>query len=108
VRDWQSFLSEAPLTGRLIVADPSEAACPTLRETRQGCEMSQGQRPLVLVVGPEGGLTEAEVTQAREAGGCCVSLGPRILRTETAAIALAALYLLPALEPNRAPIESEK
>jgi 16S rRNA (uracil1498-N3)-methyltransferase len=106
--DWQSFLSDAPLTGRLIVADPSGAPGPARRETRQGCEMSQGQRPIVLVVGPEGGFTDAEVTQAREAGGCCVSLGPRILRTETAAIALAALYLLPALDPNRGPIKSEK
>jgi 16S rRNA (uracil1498-N3)-methyltransferase len=100
VTDWQSFLSEA-LTGRLIVADPSGAACPTLREMSQGCEMSQGRRPLVVVIGPEGGLTDAEVTQAREAGGCCVSLGPRILRTETAAIALAALYLLPSLDPEK-------
>jgi|HubBroStandDraft_6_1064221.scaffolds.fasta_scaffold372829_1 16S rRNA (uracil1498-N3)-methyltransferase len=96
--EWQSFLSQARAIGRLIVADPSGAVCPTLREMSQGCEMRQGQRPLAVVIGPEGGLTDAEVTQAREAGGCCVSLGPRILRTETAAIALAALYLLPSLD----------
>jgi 16S rRNA (uracil1498-N3)-methyltransferase len=99
--EWQSFLSGAGAIGRLIVADPSGAPCPTLREMSQRGEMKQGQRPLVIVIGPEGGLTDAEVTQAREAGGCCVSLGPRILRTETAAIALAALYLLPSLDPEK-------
>jgi 16S rRNA (uracil1498-N3)-methyltransferase len=42
-----------------------------------------------VAVGPEGGFTEAEVAMAREAGWRCVDLGPRILRIETAALALA-------------------
>jgi 16S rRNA (uracil1498-N3)-methyltransferase len=46
---------------------------------------------VVLFVGPEGGLTQAEVQQAALAGFQVVSLGPRILRTETAAIVLTAL-----------------
>ena len=37
-----------------------------------------------LLTGPEGGLTEAEVTQAREAGLQVCTLGSRILRCETA------------------------
>jgi 16S rRNA (uracil1498-N3)-methyltransferase len=44
-----------------------------------------------LAIGPEGGFTAAEVTAAREAGWQQVSLGPRILRVETAAVALAAI-----------------
>ncbi|WP_189408018.1 16S rRNA (uracil(1498)-N(3))-methyltransferase [Alteromonas halophila] len=39
-----------------------------------------------LLIGPEGGLTESEIHQASEAGFQSVSLGPRVLRTETAAI----------------------
>lgn len=39
-----------------------------------------------LLIGPEGGLTETEIHQASEAGFHGTSLGPRILRTETAAI----------------------
>ncbi len=39
-----------------------------------------------LLIGPEGGLTESEVHQASEAGFHNASLGPRVLRTETAAI----------------------
>jgi 16S rRNA (uracil1498-N3)-methyltransferase len=43
-----------------------------------------------LAIGSEGGFTEAEVASAVAAGWQQVSLGPRILRVETAAIALAA------------------
>ncbi len=48
-----------------------------------------------LLVGPEGGITDAEHADARRAGFTAVALGPRILRTETAAIAaLAGLHAL--------------
>ena len=43
-----------------------------------------------IAVGPEGGFTAAELTEAKNAGWRLVSLGPRILRVETAALALAA------------------
>jgi len=43
-----------------------------------------------VVIGPEGGLTDAEVEAARDAGCALVSLGPTILRTETAALAMLA------------------
>jgi 16S rRNA (uracil1498-N3)-methyltransferase len=49
----------------------------------------------ILVVGPEGGLGEGDLQCLREAGFSGVSLGPRILRTETAG--LAALVALQAL-----------
>lgn len=42
---------------------------------------------LCLLIGPEGGLSDREYDDARLAGFNAVSLGPRILRTETAAIA---------------------
>ncbi len=44
-----------------------------------------GER-ITLLVGPEGGLSPAELKQATEAGLQPARLGPRILRTETAAI----------------------
>lgn len=49
--------------------------------------------PIGLVVGPEGGITEAEVDQVRRAGGVPLDLGPQILRAETAAIVSLALAL---------------
>lgn len=44
------------------------------------------QRPgkIAYLIGPEGGLTLEEITDFRELGGRSVTLGPRILRTETA------------------------
>jgi 16S rRNA (uracil1498-N3)-methyltransferase len=46
-----------------------------------------------LVVGPEGGLTAGEVSLLAERGGVPASLGPLVLRTETAALA-ATVFLL--------------
>jgi 16S rRNA (uracil1498-N3)-methyltransferase len=46
-----------------------------------------------LVVGPEGGLSDQEVERARGGGAALASLGPGVLRTETAAIAASALVL---------------
>jgi 16S rRNA (uracil1498-N3)-methyltransferase len=44
-----------------------------------------------VVVGPEGGLTAAEVEAARGRGLAVVSLGPRVLRAETAGPAVVAV-----------------
>jgi 16S rRNA (uracil1498-N3)-methyltransferase len=46
---------------------------------------------IVLLVGPEGGFAAAEVAACTQAGFRSVGLGPRILRTETAAIVAVAL-----------------
>ena len=44
-------------------------------------------RAVSLLIGPEGGLDPAEVELAQAAGWQVVTLGPRILRAETAALA---------------------
>lgn len=50
---------------------------------------------LSLLVGPEGGLSEAERTSAADAGLTGVRLGPRVMRTETAPLAaIAAIQVL--------------
>ena len=50
-------------------------------------------RAIHLLSGPEGGITPDELTRARERGIIPVSLGPRVLRAETAPIAAAAMVL---------------
>jgi 16S rRNA (uracil1498-N3)-methyltransferase len=51
--------------------------------------------PIVLLVGPEGGFDDAEIQAAHAAGFRSCRMGPRVLRTETAALAaLAALQAL--------------
>lgn len=49
---------------------------------------------LSLLIGPEGGFSEEEVLAAAEAGATAVSLGPRRLRAETAALAAVATTML--------------
>lgn len=48
--------------------------------------------PIVMAVGPEGGFTDAELELAVHKGARLISLGPRVLRIETAALALAAAF----------------
>ena len=57
--------------------------------------MPEPQGAITLLVGPEGGLSDAELDAARRAGYVGVRLGPRVLRTETAGVAaLAAIQAL--------------
>jgi 16S rRNA (uracil1498-N3)-methyltransferase len=48
---------------------------------------------IVLVVGPEGGITDDEITKFRAAGATAALLGPTVLRTSTAGVAAAAVLL---------------
>ena len=58
---------------------------PVARQTLAG--LTPDGREASILVGPEGGLTDAETARAEEQGYVPVRLGPRILRTETAAVA---------------------
>ena len=59
----------------------------------------QPQQAVAIVIGPEGGFTDAEEALAQSQGMLALSIGPRVLRTETAA--LAALSALSALWERR-------
>lgn len=48
---------------------------------------------IALLIGPEGGFSEEEIRKILSSGGQAVTLGPRILRTETAGMIAAALIL---------------
>lgn len=73
----------------LVLAPWEEAAsvriADVLRET--------DAREIAVVIGPEGGMTEDEIAQLAGAGGRIVTLGSRILRTETAGLAALASIL---------------
>ena len=68
---------------RLLILDEEE------RGERLG--HAAGDGPVALVVGPEGGLAREEVQALRDLGGVAVSLGPLVLRTETAGLAALAV-----------------
>jgi 16S rRNA (uracil1498-N3)-methyltransferase len=58
-------------------------------------DLEPPRHPVILLAGPEGGFTQEEEAAARRSGFVPLSLGPRVLRTETAAVAaLAAMQSL--------------
>lgn len=72
--------------GLLLDPDPSR---PTI-----GSSLAVGEPcPVALAVGPEGGFAADEVARAIDGGWCAVTLGPRTLRTETAAVVAVAIVL---------------
>lgn len=71
----------------LLVLDEEERAIP-LGEAFRACGPGT---PVALVVGPEGGLAREEVAALGALGARGVTLGSRILRTETAALAALAV-----------------
>jgi 16S rRNA (uracil1498-N3)-methyltransferase len=75
---------------RCLIAVPFHEA-PALRDTLRG--LAGTEASIALLIGPEGGFTPEEVALACERGAVPVSLGPRVLRTETAAVVAAALVL---------------
>ena len=93
---------EAPVTvealadrcrgGGWVLLDPAAEPQP-LAEAVARWQGPGGGRPMGLIVGPEGDFDDTEKTLLREAGAVPVSLGPRVLRAETAAVVGCALLL---------------
>lgn len=73
------------------------ALMPWENAREDGFKRAWSERPdaasVGILIGPEGGISEAEASRAIKAGAMPVTLGPRILRTETAAIVCCALAM---------------
>lgn len=67
-----------------------------MAETKKCLGAVKPGQKIAVFIGPEGGFEEAEIEEARRAGVTPITLGRRILRTETAAITVTAwlMYLL--------------
>jgi 16S rRNA (uracil1498-N3)-methyltransferase len=87
--DWNRFIDQESQSGLLFVAHPTGAKPATATSS------DSEKQPIILAVGPEGGLTETEISTAVNAKAKLISLGPNILRIETAAVALAAIFSIP-------------
>ena len=79
------------LTEWLKKDSPGERWVLSLSEGTQPVSRQLSQRPVTVLSGPEGGLSPSEESTALAAGFAPVSLGPRVLRAETAPLALLAL-----------------
>ena len=69
----------------LVLHEEAEAPLSAAEPPRDG--------DIVLVVGPEGGITDAELDRFASAGGRPARLGPTVLRTSTAGVAAASVLL---------------
>lgn len=74
-------------TDPLILCHEQRVGQQTLNQALQ----QHGGNRAMLLIGPEGGFTEAEVAEAETAGALVATLGPARLRAETAAIAAVAI-----------------
>ena len=102
---WQRIAAEAAKqSGRAIVPEilspitvkqlcavlPGHALALVPWEEQRGNGIARqwhGQKNAAIVIGPEGGISESEIALMQAAGTVPVTLGPRILRTETAGLA---------------------
>ncbi len=65
-----------------------------MKSTAQALSEIKSGASVGILIGPEGGFEEKEVAAAIDAGGVSISLGKRILRTETAAITSVGMCML--------------
>lgn len=83
--DLDRSLTDASARGACAILHPSGGVS-LVKWTSQ-----HRQQPMTLLVGPEGGFTDEELALARARGATLVTLGPRVLRTETAGLAALAV-----------------
>lgn len=83
ILNWQDVLA-APKQDGLFLLFAETQKKPGLKQT---LENNSGFKEIHLLVGPEGGFAEQEINTAQSSGWYPVSLGRRILRTETAGMA---------------------
>ena len=86
---FERMLRDVPESGLRLI--PWEEETKTgIREILRDPARS-GMKEFVLVIGPEGGFSAGEIELARQAGFLSVSLGKRVLRVETASLAVLAV-----------------
>ena len=64
-----------------------------MAKTKEVIGNIQKGQSIGIFIGPEGGFDEAEVEAAREAGAVPITLGKRILRTETAGMTVLSILM---------------
>jgi 16S rRNA (uracil1498-N3)-methyltransferase len=96
---WADFLAD-PGTGLRLVLWEGERGRDLLDALLEA-RGAHGAPEVTLFVGPEGGLTEAEVAALRQRGYASVRLGAHVMRTETACLAALAVAAA-ALRPREA------
>ncbi|HEV2661637.1 MAG TPA: RsmE family RNA methyltransferase, partial [Ktedonobacteraceae bacterium] len=89
IRSFAQALNDIPADALALIPWEEEHTH-SLRDALRAVEREEKALTIVLFIGPEGGLLAEEVTQAQQHGVQAVTLGRRILRAETAALATVA------------------
>jgi len=77
----------------VLVAWEEEQSLPMSKAVTRYVQANGVPKRVAIIVGPEGGISQAEWDRLQAAGAVSVTLGPRILRTETAGLcALSVLW----------------
>jgi 16S rRNA (uracil1498-N3)-methyltransferase len=88
IRELKQVLQECPDGTTIIMLYEGKTPVCLRQALRQSAAASY-----LLLIGPEGGFSQAEVELCQQFGGQSVTLGPRILRTETASLAAVSIIL---------------
>ncbi len=92
IRGLESALSELASQGMLLIMPWELERERSLRAALADANFETGTG-IAVIVGPEGGFSHYEVELAKRHGALTVTLGPRILRTETAGLAVATVIM---------------
>ena len=87
----EALIRAKKLESLVIPYENADNSCRGLEASRKVVQSLKGSRSIGIMIGPEGGFEEEEVKLAVEAGFRMISLGKRILRTETAGPAALAI-----------------
>lgn len=90
VMDYKEAVKKASAEGMALI--PYEKA-EGMNALKTAAQKAPGQKVISVFIGPEGGFDESEVDFARECGVVPVSLGTRILRTETAGFTMLSILM---------------
>jgi len=96
-RAWTPELAQGGALLEVAAREQARGAALALAHTAGGAPILAWRaaldpmRPRTVFIGPEGGFEDAEVEAMRALGAATVSLGPHVMRVETAAIAAAVL-----------------
>lgn len=93
VEGYMSFDKAIACAGELGAAIMPYEKTEGMESSRSVIRSLDGVESLAVFIGPEGGFEESEVLMAQQAGVKTISLGKRILRTETAGMAILSILM---------------
>ncbi len=87
--DYEDALAEMETYSLSLIPHKGEGSLPIASLL----DRAQDYKDIAIMIGPEGGFSHGEIKRAKDKGVPIVNIGPRVLRTETAGIAVAAILM---------------